>query len=138
LLVGILFLVPLFIGVVGVSKVFDSVDDARPDPFSEGAQGDLALTRVNARKTIARGGWHFGAWVSFLAILGLLYVSDEDRFWRWTNSLANGGYGKLGRGILVVVVMLIAFPPFISASLFMTGFFELATGRPFEQVETWF
>jgi hypothetical protein len=40
--------------------------------------------------------------------------------------------------IVLVVVLMIAFPPFISASMLMTGSFELATGRPFQQIETWF
>jgi hypothetical protein len=118
--------------------VYDSAADACSDPLTEGTPGNLALARLNARKTIIRGAWHFGAWVSFLAILGLFYVSDEDRFWRWTNSLTHGDFGKPGLGIVLIVVMLIAFPPFISASMLMTGCFELATGRPFQQIETWF
>ncbi len=106
-------------------------------PF-EGSHEDTALARSSARRAIVRGAWSFAAWVSFLAILGLLYVRDENGFWRWTKSLANREYGKLGMGIVMIVALLVVFPPFISAAMLMTGCFEFATGRPFQQIEAWF
>jgi hypothetical protein len=33
---------------------------------------------------------------------------------------------------------MIALPPFLAAGMFLIGCFELATGRPFRQIESWF
>lgn len=85
-----------------------------------------------------RSAWLLGAWMSFLAILGLLYIRDEIGFERRVASLASGDYGKYGQGIVLVGILIIALPPFLSAGMLLIGCFEIATGCSFRQIESWF
>jgi hypothetical protein len=116
----------------------ESADEAGLDAISQETRASSAVVRSNTRKSIRRAAWNFGAWVAFLTTLGLIYSYDEHGFWRWTNALTRRDYGRYGLGVVMIVVLLIIFPPFILAAMLTSACFELVTGRPFGQIEAWF